>query len=167
MSDPKASGAGSNEEIEREIRLQQAGSVSGALGMLAGAGMLKGASPVTLKQQAAVAIQEYLARRLPDAEGVLRSVLLTHVRESEVLLGALDRPIVALGEYVRQTLESDYRLEELVREADREWGRQYDERPHFETPGKDAHPDDPYTVAGVREGLQALLAGIEAGDESS
>lgn len=164
MSDPKQPGAELNEEIEREIRLERGGSVAGSIGMLGGAGMLKGASPVTLKQQAAATIQEYLSRRLADAEGVLRGVLLAHVRESEVLLGALDRPIAALGEYVRQILESEYRLEELVRESDREWGRQYDERPHFETPGNDPHPDDPYTIAGVRESLQGLLAVIVAGE---
>ncbi len=165
MSDPKPTPESeSNAEIEREIRLERGFSLRDSIARLAGPGMLKGESPVTLKRQAAAVIQEFLARRLVDADGVLRSVLLSHVRDGDTLLGALDRPIPALAEYLRRVLESDYRLEELVREVDREWGRQFDERPHFEGPGKEAHPDDPYTIAGVREELSRLLAGIDAGE---
>lgn len=152
-----------DEDVQREVLRERRFSMQEAIGRMAGPGMLKGESPVTRKRQAAAMIQEYLTRNLPDADGVLRGVLLCHVRESEALLGALDQPIAALGAYVRAVLGSEYLLTELVREADREWGRQFSERPHFERPGQDPHPDDPYTVAGVQASLSRLLEGIEAG----
>jgi hypothetical protein len=48
-------------------------------------------------------------------------------------------------------------LEELVRDADIEWGRLMRERPYFEREGAPRHPDDPYTVESVRTVLSALV----------
>jgi hypothetical protein len=48
-------------------------------------------------------------------------------------------------------------LKELVREADVEWGRVYDKRPHFEKEGAPPDPDDPYTVESVRTILAGLI----------
>ena len=41
--------------------------------------------------------------------------------------------------------------------TDARWGRDYGERPRFNRPDQDDHPDDPYTPASVQAALQALL----------
>jgi hypothetical protein len=62
----------------------------------------------------------------------LSGVLFRWVKGSELLLQGFDQPLVALAGYVRKVLESEYLLKELVREADVEWGRVFDERPYFD-----------------------------------
>ena len=80
-----------------------------------------------------------------------------HVKGSELLLNNFDQPLVVLASYCQRVLDSDYLLEELVRDADIEWGRVMDERPYFEKEGSPRHPDDPYTVESVRNALSGLL----------
>ena len=81
-----------------------------------------------------------------------------HVKGSELLLNDFDRPLVVLASYCRRrSSSSDYLLEELVRDADVEWGRVMGERPYFEKEGSPRHPDDPYTVESVRNALSGLL----------
>ena len=88
------------------------------------------------------------------------------VRESELLLNNLDQPLVVLASHVRQILDSEYLLKELVRAADVELGRVFGERPHFEKEGCPPHPDDRYTLESVRIALSELLEGLAAGDPS-
>jgi hypothetical protein len=152
-------------ELEREIRAGRQFSLSEAIGRLAGPGMMKGVSPVTHKEQAVAAIQEYLGRHLADAGGVLSGVLLRQVSESELLLHDFDHPLAVLAGHVRQVLGSDFGLKELVRQADVEWGRVFGERPHFEKEGCPPDPDDPYTLESVRAAL-TRLAGELAADEA-
>ena len=56
----------------------------------------------------------------------------------------------------------DHLLEGLrklqANEPDAEWGRLYDERPHFDQPGIPPSPDDPYTLQSVRTTLTQLAA---------
>src|SRR5262249_40097060 len=134
-----------------------------AIGRLAGPGMMKGVSPVTRKQQAAAEIQEYLSRHLADTAGVLSGILLRQVTEGELLLAALDQPLVVLAVHVRRVLDSEYCLKERVREADVEWGRVSGERPRFEKDGSPPAPDDPYTFESVRTALTQLAGGLTAG----
>ena len=84
-------------------------------------------------------------------------MLLRQVKESELLLSNLDAPLVALASHLQRILASEYRLQELVREADVEWGRTYDERPYFEKKGCPPHEDDPYTSTSVQVTLSQLL----------
>jgi hypothetical protein len=152
-----------NAELEREIREEHAFSLEEAIGRLAGPGALKGESPVARLQQAAVEIESWLRSHLADSGGALQVVLHRHVKESELLLNNFDQPLVVLAAYCRQVLDSDYRLKELVRDADIEWGRMMDERPHFETEGAPHDPDDAYTVESVRGALSRLLVQLAAG----
>jgi len=149
-------------ELERQIRAERKFTLSEAIGRMAGPGAMKGASPVTRRQQAAAEIQAYLDRHMVDAAGTLRSVLLRQVAESELLLKNLDEPpLIVLGRYIRQILASESGLKELVREADMEWGRVFDERPCFEKEGCPPAPDDPYTLESVRAALTQLAGALE------
>lgn len=149
-------------ELVRQIREGRKFTLADAIGRLAGPGAMKGVSPATGKQQAEAQIEKFLERHLSCPAGALSAVLFRQVRESEVLLSNLDQPLVALACHVQRILESDYSLQDLVRQADCEWGRIYGERPYFEKPGAEPHEDDPYTAASVRSSLVQLLEELDA-----
>jgi hypothetical protein len=143
-------------ELEREILKERKFTLAEAIGRLAGPGAMKGASPIPRMQQAEIEIESWLRRHLADAGGTLQGVLYRQVKGSELLLNNFDQPLVVLAGYCQRILDSDYLLEELVRDADVEWGRVMGERPYFEREGS-PHPDDPYTVESVRNALTELL----------
>src|SRR4051794_37008292 len=151
-------------ELEREIRKGRKFTLEEAIGRLAGPGAMKGESPVARLQQAEVEIASWLRNHLADAGGALRVVLHHHVKGSELLLNNFDQPLVVLAGCCQRVLDSDYLLEELVRDADVEWGRVMGERPYFEKPGAPRHPDDPYTVESVRNALSGLLKELAVGE---
>jgi hypothetical protein len=142
-------------ELEREIRKDRKFSMAEAIGRMAGPGAMKGTSPITGLQQAEAVIENWLSTHL--GRGELQIVLLRGVKESELLLKNFKQPLVVLGSYFQWILGSEYMLEELVRQADVEWGRVFCERPYFQQPGAPPHPDDPYTLDSVRETLTRLL----------
>ena len=146
-----------DEALEREIRNQRKFTLEEAIGRLAGPGALKGESPIARKIQAAVEIETWLGRHLRDAAGALHVVLFRRVKESELFLKNYDQPLAVLAAYCQQVLDSDYKLRELVREADAECGRILGERPYFDREGSPPHPDDCYTFESVRSDLSELI----------
>ena len=151
-------------ELEREIRQGRTFSARDALARMAGPGALKGASPVSPVLQAETEIGTWLGNNLSDPGGALKAVLHRHLRGSGPLLDNLDRPLMALSDYCRSLLASDYLLREIVSEADVEWGRAMDERPHFERDGVPPNPDDPYTLDSVRKALNDALGRLPEGN---
>jgi hypothetical protein len=151
-------------ELEREIRKERKFSLVEAIGRLAGPGAMKGESPVARLDQAEMEVESWLRSHLADTGGALQVVLHRRVKGSELLLNNFDQPLVVLASYCQRVLESDYQLKELVREADIEWGRAMDERPHFEKEGSPPHPEDPYAVESVRNALLGLLKQLTAGE---
>ena len=131
MTEDDKSRSEADAEIEREIRLGRKFSAKDAMALMAGPGAMKGASPVSRMQQAEIEIGTWLGNNLSDDGGALRVVLLRHLKGSKLLADNLDRPLVALAEYCRSLLATDYLLREIVREADTEWGRAMDERPYL------------------------------------
>jgi hypothetical protein len=159
--DPQKSDA--DAELEREIRRERKFSLEEAIGRLAGPGAMKGESPVARMQQAEVEIQSWLKSHLTDAGGALLFVLNRDIKGSDLLLNNLDQPLVVLADYCRRVLSANYLLEELVRDADIEWGRVMGERPHFEKEGSPLDPDDTYTINSVRSALTKLLEQLPVG----
>lgn len=153
--DPDSNSADRDEDIEREIRRTRKFSLNEAIGQIAGGDFMKGGTPVSRKRQAELELEDYLRRHLDDSGGVLRRVLLRHLGES-LLNSDYTEPLAALANYIPRILASEHLLEEFVREADVEWGRVYEERPHFEAPSRPPHPHDPYTIASVRLSLAQL-----------
>jgi hypothetical protein len=144
-------------ELEREIRHERKFTLEEAIGRMAGPGAMKGESPITRLQQAGVEIENWLDSHLADAAEGLHIVLLRGVKTSGLLLNKFDQPLMVLGSFCQRVLDSEYLLEELVRQADIEWGRVFGKRPYFEKAGSPAHPDDPYTLESVRKTLTDLL----------
>ena len=165
MSDNKDKGRSeADAELEREIRKGRKFSLAEAIGRMAGPGAMKGASPVTRTQQAAVALENWRTEHTPAGNGELQVVLLRRIKEGELLLSNVDQPLVVLAAFCKQVLGSDYLLKDLVREADVEWGRVQGERPYFEREGSPPDPSDPYTFESVRKTLAGLIEELGAGD---
>lgn len=147
-----------DDRLKREIRQSRKFSTKEAVARLAGPGAMKGASPISRLEQAESEIANWLGGNLADTGGILRVVLQRNLNGSEMLLDNLDRPLIALAGYLQYVRTSSQLLDEIVREADVEWGRQMDERPYFQKQGQDPHPEDPYTTQSVDCILtQALL----------
>ena len=161
---PDPSSADRNEEIEREIRTNRKFSLADAIGEVSGGDFMKGGSPVSRKRQAELVVEEYLRRHLVDSGGVLRIVMLRRLGES-LINADYEQPLAALAEYIPGVLASEHLLEELVRDADAEWGRVQDERPYFQGPGRAPHPDDPYTIDSVRLTLSQLREALASGEK--
>ena len=149
-------------ELEREIREGRKFTLEEAIARLAGPGAMKGASPVARMQQAEFEIEAWLRSHLKDTGGALEAVLNRQVKRSDLLLDNFDQPLVVLASFCKDLLNSDYRLEEVVRAADFEWGRTMGERPYFSKQGAAPHPDDPYTCDSVRKQLADVLEQLAA-----
>lgn len=143
-------------DVERESLLRHGFDPAAVVGR-AGAGNLKGASPVPAAQQVLLAAGALLEAHLPDSDGSLARTLLARLADAPALLDRhRERPAGALAQLVDGLLAEPALLAELVREADVRWGRDYDERPRFESPGRAPAPDDPYTADSVRDLLREL-----------
>ena len=161
--DPKTQRSEADAELEREIRKDRKFTLDEAIGRMAGPGAMKGVSPVTRMQQAAVEIENWLRHHLSAGNDELQVVLLRRVNESELLLKNFEQPLIVLAGCCQRILGSEHLLKELVRDADIEWGRVFGERPHFEKEGTPADADDPYTVDSVRKTLASLLEQLAPG----
>lgn len=149
-------------ELEREIRERRKFTPQEAMARMAGPGAMKGASPISPVQQAETEIGTWLRDKVTDPAGALPLLLHRNLKGSEALLENLEQPLAALAHYCQQLLDSDYRLKELVREADVEWGRRMGERPHFDREGTSTDPGDPYTADSVRSVLGEILQRLAA-----
>jgi hypothetical protein len=167
MTDSDRRKADAETQLEREIRQSRKPGVKDLMAHIAGPGALKGASPVSPVQQAETELGTWLGQNLADGSGALRVVLQRHLKGSKLLLDNLERPIVALAEFVRKLLATDGLLREIVGEADVEWARAMEERPHFEREGAAPDPDDPYTLESVRQSLRDALERLPAAPDAS
>jgi hypothetical protein len=161
-SNPNMQRSEADDKLEREILKERKFTLAEAIGRLAGPGAMKGESPVARMQQAETEIESWIRSHLADTGGALQVVLHRHVKGSELLLNNFDEPLAVLAGYCQRVLDSEYLLQELVRDADIEWGRVVDERPCFEKVGSPSHRDDPYTVESVRRALCGLLKQLGA-----
>jgi len=143
--------------IEQEIRLQRRGSLADALAGRDNGSHLKGASPTPVINRALLEIEQWLRSHLVDNEGSLTIVIKRRLQlRTRELEDGLGNPASTVSGWLQAVLANDSVLEDLVREVDMEWGRRNQERPFFERPGQEPHPDDPYTMAGVRKQLTML-----------
>src|SRR5689334_11953616 len=115
QASPERGRAEADAELEREVRKGRKFSLAEAIGRLAGAGAMKGASPIARKQQAEAEIETWLRLHLATAEDALGTILLRHVKESVLLLNNYDQPLIVLAACCQQILDSDELLKRLVR----------------------------------------------------
>ena len=126
-----------------------------------GGDFLKGESPVPKLVQLKIELKLFLNQALRDSEGALLWVLQNQVDDADDFISQFqDRPLMALQKLVEEIINNPGLLTEIVRQADFRWGQIYGERPHFDIPGRNPHPDDQYTFASVQQQLKDLLGEI-------
>lgn len=146
---------------EHELRRDRKFSLAEAIGR-DNAELLKGASPVARGRQVLLEIEHCLENHLDDPDGSLSRTLLARLEDNPPLLARhFSSPLGALAELVNEFLSQEQALFALVRDTDARWGREYQEKPRFESEGQPPHADDPYTHAGVRSRLTDLRQHIE------
>lgn len=151
-----------DEKLETEARSRRKFTLAEAIAR-EGKGTFQGVSAVPALRQAQQEISQFIRAHLRDSSGALVRVLEIRLKSHATLVGShLDDPLEALAIDVRRILERDAVLFEFVRQVDQKYGEMYQERPHFQRPGQDAHPEDEYTHASVKDDLADLLARIDA-----
>ncbi|MEL4894030.1 hypothetical protein [Crocosphaera sp. Alani8] len=146
-----------NKAIQREILAGRKFSLAEAIGR-EGGDFLKGESPVPKLVQATTEINIFIATNLQDSSGALQAVLQTWISTDEATVSNnLENPLQALKQMLNKFLNNPELLYELVRQVDFQWGKMYDERPYFQSPGQPPHPNDEYTHESVAEKLKTLL----------
>jgi hypothetical protein len=159
MTDKKTT---EKETIAKELRGQQKFSMAGAIGRAGGGGVMKGASPIPRRDQAHNELVDFIKANCSDPSGALKSLLGRRLKSSGPLLEKhLDNPKQALTEMIQSILDNEARFHEFVRQVDVRWGELYQERPHFQQPGQNPHPDDEYSHESVRRDLLALQKKID------
>jgi hypothetical protein len=144
-------------EIQQELRLSRQFTIADAIGQEAG-NFMKGESPVPRMVQVQTEVVILLKENLADSSGALQLVLQNWIATDESRISRhLDAPAEAIVEAIEAILQSPDTLYELVRQADAKWGEMFDERPYFQRPGQQAHPDDEYTHESVRQSLVNCL----------
>jgi hypothetical protein len=142
---------------ERKIREDRNLILEEALARIFGPVAMKDVSPVAGSQEAEIEIGSWLKSHLTDSGGALHVVLHRYVKGSELLVNNFEEPLVVLAGYCKRVLDSDYLLNELVRDADAEWGRLMGARPFLDKHGSLLCPDAPYSVESVRKALHGIL----------
>ncbi len=151
-----------DKNIEQELRQQQKFTVAGAIGR-AGKGLMKGASPISVQEQACKILQQWIQGHVPDPSGALKEILKRRV-QAAAYPNDIDpqNPYSILCNLIETLLASEYQLKEFVRQVDIRWGELYQERPRFEREGQQPDPDDEYTFASVRQILNQLQEKLKA-----
>ncbi|MDJ0680266.1 MAG: hypothetical protein QNJ18_10435 [Xenococcaceae cyanobacterium MO_167.B52] len=151
--------------IQREILAGRKFSLAEAIGR-EGGGFLKGESPVPRLAQAIAKLQMFINQNLSDSSGALQAVLYVWVKTDSRVSRHLNSPLIALQEILDTLIDNQNLLHEFVREVDQKWGQIYDERPYFQQPGQNPHPEDEYTHESVRLQLIQLLDIVKSQDLS-
>jgi hypothetical protein len=154
--DPATQRPEADAALERKIREDRKLILEEAIARIFGPVAVEGMSPVARSQQAEIELGSWLRSHLTDSGGALHVVLHRYVKGSELLLNNFEEPLVVLASYCKRVLGSDYLLNELVRDADAEWGHMMGARLYVEQ-GSPHHPDGPYSVESVRNALHGIL----------
>ena len=124
-------------------------------------------APIEQVRVAAIAL---LHQSVHDSDGALLKVMEQDIRQEEALFGPLTQRLTllspeelhnhlhgVLGRLASRTIATEAALVEFTRRVDAMWGQLLGERPHFQRPGQEAHPDDPYTHDSVRKAMMELI----------
>jgi hypothetical protein len=150
-----------DELIQREILRERKFSIAEAIGREGGS-FIKGHSPIPRLDQVISLLTIFIQNNLKDSSRVLMSVLQTTVKNDRTKVAeSIEEPMVYLHGLIKSYVDNREMLYELAREVDFKWGQINDEKPHFQKPGEEPHPDDEYSHEIVEGMLKGLLKNIE------
>jgi hypothetical protein len=150
-------------ELQKDILKGRKFSLAELIGK-EGGDFLKGESPVPKITQLKTEINLFIRNNLNDVSGALQAVLQNWVNADDLKISTYqETPLTALSLMIEEIINNEHLYYEFVRQVDFLWGKTYDERPHFQSPGQKAHPQDEYTHESVRKQLIDLLTIINNG----
>lgn len=144
-------------DLQRDIRAGRKFSLSEAIGREGGS-FLKGSQAMVPRPlRALAAINRFIERHLDDTNGALQLCLKRWIK-TDVRVGKyLDEPLLALRAMVIDIVQQPQVLYEFARQVAVEWGQMNGERPHFQKPGAEPHPEAVYSHQQIQEMLAVLL----------
>ena len=144
------------ENIESEIKKLRKFSLQSGISKEA-SGVFKGASVVPLVMQLETRLKQHLRENIDDPDGCIITILERLISDSgHVLTSYQSEPLLGLKVIIEKVLMNQSRLHEFVRQVDQQFGKSFQERPHFQQAGQEADPNDPYTHESVKLILQKL-----------
>jgi len=150
-----------DELIQREILRERKFSIAEAIGREGGS-FIKGHSPIPRLDQVISHLTVFIRNNLNDSSRVLMSVLQTTVKNDRMKVAeSIEEPMVYLHSLIKSYVDNRGLFYELAREVDFKWGQINNEKPHFQKPGEEPHPDDEYSHEIVEGMLKGLLKKIE------
>ncbi len=150
-----------DELIRRDILLDRKFSIAEAIGR-EGGNFLKGHSPISRLDQTISLINVFIGNNLNDSSRILMSVLQTTVKDDRIRIAeSIEKPLEYLHNLIKSFIDNRELLYELTREVDFKWGQINNEKPYFQKPGDEPHPDDEYSHEIVEGMLKGLLKNIE------
>lgn len=142
----------------RELR-GRAFTLADAIGK-AGAGLLRGDAAVPRPLRAQALLDGFIEQHLLDSPGALRVMLKQLVREDLRVSRSFDAPMVAFELILREILTEPEILYELARRVAVICGELYGERPYFQMPGREPHPEAEYCHAGIRTAVAGMVCRV-------
>ncbi len=154
---PESDPPPTHSDLQKEILAQREFSIAELISR-EGSSLMKGESPIPRLDQAKTEITNFIDHHLSDRSGALLIVLQRWVEADDATVSQqIDAPLRALVMILEGLIANPELLYEFVKQVDIEWGRIYQERPHFQRPGQAPDPDDEYTHESVRQQLSDLL----------
>lgn len=108
-------------------------------------------------------LRNFVKSRLKDPWGALKSMLYRQIKNSHALVAEhKEQPMHALKILLENLLNDETEFREFLRETDLEWGRIYQEHPHFQNDDEDGEPEDEYTEESVEKDLRNFLQEVSS-----
>ncbi|NJL87964.1 MAG: hypothetical protein HC886_21480 [Leptolyngbyaceae cyanobacterium SM1_1_3] len=148
-------------DLQREILAGRPFSLAEAIGR-EGGNFLKGECLVPKPLRAIAEINLFIDQHLCDQLGALQQVLQAWVKTDICISQHFEAPLEALEKILASILESPYTFNEFSRQVNAQWGKLYDEIPHFQLLGQPPHPETAYPHALLRQRLAELQAALRA-----
>lgn len=149
-------------DLQREIRAERKFSLGEAIGREGGS-FLKGSQAMVPRPlRALAAINGFIDQHLNDQGGALQPCLKRWIKTDARVGKYLDTPLMALQAMVAEVIQQPQVLYEFSRQVAVEWGLMNGERPYFQKPGLDAHPDAAYSHDSIQKILTELLSELTA-----
>lgn len=149
-------------DLQQDILAGRTFSIAEVIGR-EGASFMKGESPIPRVVQVRTQLSLFIQQHLPDISGIVQAILVAWVKSDDARVSRyLDSPLIALQEIVENITTDADTLYEFVRQVDCKWGEMNGERPYFQKPGQEPHPDDEFTHESVQTQLSQFLVVLKS-----
>ncbi|MEM6255941.1 MAG: hypothetical protein AAF821_23770 [Cyanobacteria bacterium P01_D01_bin.156] len=152
--------------LQREIQLGRKFSLSEAIGREGGSFLKGSQAAVPRPLRAKAAINGWIDQYLQDPDGALKPSLKQWIRDDVRIGKYLDTPLEALRVIVFDMLANPEILYAFARQVAIELGHMNGERPHFQKPNTDAHPNVVYSHQSIRTQLTEFIGQLPPSQRS-